>query len=79
MQTVRKKQRDYNREYALYHGKPEQIKRRAQRNKTRRMMMKQGLVRKGDGMDVDHRNNNVYDQRRSNLQVMTASKNRSKK
>ncbi len=79
MKTVRKKKRDYKREYAIYHGKPEQIKRRAQRNKTRRNMVKQGLVRKGDGMDVDHKDNNVYNQSRGNLQVMTKSKNRSKK
>ncbi len=79
MKTVRKKKRDYKREYAIYHGKPEQIRRRAQRNKTRRMMARQGLVRKGDGKDVDHKNNNVYDQSKSNLQVMSKSKNRSKK
>lgn len=75
MRTVR----DYKREYAIYHGKPEQIKRRAQRNKTRRMMARAGLVRKGDGMDVDHKDNNVYNQGRSNLRVMSKSKNRSKK
>ena len=75
MRTVR----DYKREYAIYHGKPEQIKRRAQRNKTRRMMARAGLVRKGDGMDVDHKDNNVYNQGRSNLHVMLKSKNRSKK
>ena len=79
MKTVRKKQRDYKREYAIFHGKPDQIKRRAQRNKTRRNAVRQGLVRKGDGMDVDHKNNDVYDQSPGNLQVMTKSKNRSKK
>lgn len=79
MKQVRKKKRDYRREYAIYHGKPKQIRRRAQRNKTRRMMVRKGLVRKGDGMDVDHKNNNVYDQSMSNIQVMTKSKNRSKK
>lgn len=81
MQTVRnkRKKRDYKREYAIYHGKPEQIKRRAQRNKTRRNAVKIGLVRKGDGKDVDHKDNNVYNQASSNLQVMSASANRSKK
>ncbi len=81
MKTVRqvKKKRDYKREYAIYHGKPEQIKRRAQRNKTRRMMARKGLVKKGDGKDVDHKDNNVYNQESSNLQVMSKSKNRSKK
>lgn len=74
-----KKKRDYKREYAIFHGKPEQIKRRAQRNKTRRNMVKLGRVSKGDGMDVDHQNNDVYDQSPGNLRVMTKSKNRSKK
>jgi hypothetical protein len=81
MRTVRnkRKKRDYKREYAIYHGKPEQIKRRAQRNKTRRNAVKLGQVRKGDGKDVDHKDNNVYNQAPSNLQVMSASANRSKK
>lgn len=71
--------RDYKREYALYHGKPEQIKRRAQRNKTRRAMARQGLVSKGDGKDVDHKDNNPFNQKRSNLAIISKSKNRSKK
>lgn len=83
MQTVRnrtkKKKRNYKREYALFHGKPKQIKRRAQRNKTRRALVRTGAVRKGDGKDVDHKDNNVYNQSKSNLQVMSASSNRSKK
>lgn len=78
MRTVRKK-RDYKREYALYHGKPAQIRRRAQRNKSRRMMVRAGIARKGDGMDVDHRDNNPHNQNRSNLQLIPKSKNRSKK
>jgi len=71
--------RDYKREYEIYHGKPEQIKRRAQRNKSRRTLAKQGLVHKGDGKDVHHRNNNPADQDRSNLAVISKSKNRSMK
>jgi len=71
------KARDYKREYALYHGKPEQIKRRAQRNKSRRALARQGLVHKGDGMDVHHKDNNPMDQARSNLAVITKEKNRS--
>ena len=71
--------RDYKREYAIFHGKPEQIKRRAQRNKTRRALARAGRVKKGDGKDVDHKNNNVYDQSAGNLQVISKSKNRSKK
>jgi hypothetical protein len=73
------KKRDYKREYAIFHGKPEQIKRRAQRNKTRRNLAKVGRVHKGDGMDVDHKNNDVYNQSATNVQVITKSRNRSKK
>jgi hypothetical protein len=71
------KPRDYKREYALYHGTPEHIKERAQRNKSRRELARQGLVHKGDGKDVHHKDHNVFDQKRSNLSVISASKNRS--
>lgn len=47
--------RDYKKEYAEYHGKPEQIKNRAERVKARRIMEKEGAVSKGDGKDVDHK------------------------
>lgn len=47
--------RDYKKEYANYQGKPEQIENRAKRNAARAAMEKMGLVRKGDGKDVDHR------------------------
>lgn len=69
--------RDYKREYALFHGKPEQIKRRAQRNKSRRMLAKAGLVSKGDGKDVHHVDHNTSNTSRSNLQVISKHKNRS--
>ena len=48
------KPRDYTKEYAEFHGKPEQVKKRAQRVKARRMLEKEGAVSKGDGKDVDH-------------------------
>ena len=47
--------RDYKREYAKYHSKPEQKKKRAARNTARRRAMKAGRVSKGDGMDIDHK------------------------
>ena len=47
--------RDYKKEYANYQGKPEQIENRTKRNAARATMEKKGLVRKGDGKDVDHR------------------------
>ena len=49
------KPRDYKHEYLTYHAKPEQIKKRDQRNAARTKMMKAGKVAKGDGMDVDHK------------------------
>jgi hypothetical protein len=47
-------ERNYRREYDTFHGKPEEIKKRAQRVKARRMMEKEGKAHKGDGLDVDH-------------------------
>lgn len=61
---------------AKYNSKPEQKKRRAQRNKTRRMMERKGKVHKGDGKDVDHKDHNPRNQKMSNLQVQPASVNR---
>lgn len=49
------KGRDYKKEYKDYHGKPEQKKRRADRNAARRKAQKRGAVHKGDGKEVDHR------------------------
>lgn len=59
-----------------YNSKPEQIKNRSARNKARRMMEKKGLVRKGDGKDVDHKNGSPRDNRKGNLQVESKYKNR---
>lgn len=59
-----------------YNAKPIQLKRRAQRNATRAKMAKLGLVRKGDGKDVDHKDHNTKNQSRSNLRVQSASENR---
>lgn len=71
--------RNYKAEYANYHGKPEQIKKRDMRNAARREMEKKGLVSKGDGKDVDHKvpiakggGNGV-----GNLRVVPKSVNRS--
>lgn len=47
-------ERDFRKEYNEYHGKPEQIKRRAERVKARRKAEKEGRVRKGDGKEVHH-------------------------
>lgn len=64
-----------------WNASPEQKKRRAQRNAARREMEKRGLVRKGDGKDVDHKKHKArgkLNNGRSNLRVMDRSKNRAK-
>lgn len=70
--------RNYAKEYRDYHGKPEQIAERSSRNKARRLMEKRGVVRKGDGRDVDHRDSNPLNNKPSNLRVQSKSKNRSR-
>lgn len=46
--------RNYKKEYEDYHAKPEQKKRRADRNRARRKAIKRGSVHKGDGKELDH-------------------------
>ena len=71
--------RNYRSEYDNYQGKPEQIKKRAERVKARRMMEKTGAATKGDGKDVDHKKALSKGGKtvRSNLRVKDASANRS--
>lgn len=71
--------RDYKAEYRNYQGKPQQIKNRSERNQARRELMKEGVVRKGDGKDVDHARPIVKGgtNNRSNLRAVPKSQNRS--
>ena len=71
--------RDYKKEYAKYQGRPEQIKNRSKRNQARATMAKVGKVKKGDGLDVDHKRalSKSGLNQLSNLQAISASKNRS--
>jgi hypothetical protein len=73
--------RDYKREYELFQGKPEQIKKRAERVKARRLMEKVGAAKKGDGKDVDHIRplKSGGTSARSNLRMRSRSANRSDK
>lgn len=59
-----------------YNSKPEQRKRRAQRNAARAKLEKAGRVKKGDGKDIDHKDHNTGNNSLSNLQVLKASLNR---
>lgn len=68
--------RDYAKEYREYHSKPEQIKKRASRNAARRLMIKAGKAKKGDGKDVDHKDRNANNNSIRNLRVVSRKKNR---
>jgi len=74
-----KSDRNYRKEYEQYDGTTVVKKRRAQRNKARRMMEREGKVHKGDGKDVDH----IIPESKggktvvSNLRVESAHNNRS--
>ena len=69
--------RDYAKEYANYHSRPAQRKRRASRNAARRQAIKDGRVKKGDGIDVSHDDGNPLNNKRGNLSYIPKSKNRS--
>ena len=69
--------RNYKSEYKNYQGTSKQKTNRASRNSARSALKKVGIVKKGDGKDINHRNGNPKDNRRSNLSVTTKRANRS--
>jgi hypothetical protein len=71
--------RDYDREKETSDARGEKPK-RAARNRARRVMVKAGMVKKGDGQDVDHKtalSKGGSETARDNLRAMPAAKNRS--
>ena len=58
-----------------YEASEEQKRRRARRNRDRRRAISKGIVIKGDGKDIHHKNKNDL----SWIQVISASKNRAMK
>lgn len=70
--------RNYKEEYRKYQSSTKSKKDRASRNKVRRQLMAQGRVRKGDGMDIDHKDGNPRNNSRKNLRVTSKSYNRGK-
>ena len=71
--------RDYKKEYREYHSKPHQKKRRAGRNRARRIMTMLKRVKKGDGKDVHHKDGNPKNNSKKNLRVESKKTNRSRK
>ena len=61
-----------------YNGSEEQKKRRAERNASRREVVKKVGKAAAKGKDVDHVNHNTSDKSSSNLKLMSVSKNRAK-
>ena len=61
-----------------YNARPEQKERRAERNAARRELTKEGVVKKGDGKDVDHKKmlDNGGSNARSNLRAVDQKTNR---
>ncbi len=71
--------RNYKKEYAAYHSKPEQRANRSKRTIARNQAIKDGRVKRGDGKDVDHRTplSKGGSNAKSNTRVVSASTNRS--
>jgi 5-methylcytosine-specific restriction endonuclease McrA len=71
-----KRKRNYKKEYASYHGKKKQVKRRSLRNQARRKMK----LKVGDKREVDHKKplSKGGTNRRSNIRVTTKKANRKK-
>lgn len=79
MPYMKNGKRDYARELKWDHAHPNRVHDRVARNQARAELMKEGVVHKGDGKDVDHKTplSKGGSQARSNLRAVDASANRS--
>lgn len=79
MPYMKNGKRDYDKQREMYDGKDSVKKDRAARNAARRQMEVEGKVKKGDGMDVNHKKpiSKGGTNKKSNLEVIPKSKNRS--
>ena len=76
--SKQKPKRNYKKEYENYHSKPEQRERNNQRKKARRIMVKCGKCKPGDGKDVHHKDHDTSNNDKSNLSVVSQKYNRKK-
>lgn len=70
--------RNYKKEYAKFQSSDSSKTDRASRNRANRLAKRDGRIAKGDGNDVDHKNGNPRDNRKSNIRVVSKSTNRAK-
>jgi hypothetical protein len=74
LDATHKKQikREYNIEYALWGSREDQRENRRLRSKNRKQLTQTGLVRKGDGKQIHHKDGNVRNNNHNNLDVISA-------
>lgn len=80
LQEKKKKKVDYKDAYKRWHSSKKAKRERAQRNKIRRQFEREGIVRKGDGKEIDHivpKSKGGSDSRK-NLRVVSRHTNRTK-
>ena len=77
--SASKMRRNYRKEYDNYQSKPKQRRNNDKRKAARRLMEKEGKVKKGDGKDVAHKKPlaKCGSNKKGNLKVANRSKNRS--
>lgn len=71
--------RDYAREYKRFQSSKKAKKDRAARNKARRQALAEGKVHRGDNKSIDHKDSNPRNNAKSNLRVMSRSRNAGRK
>ena len=69
-------ERNYKKERANYHSRPEQMARNAARKRARRQMEREGKAAAFDGKDVHHKDNNPLNNDKNNLSLVTQHYNR---
>jgi len=69
--------RDYNKEYKVSRT-PERRQDNIMRQRARRLMIKEHGASALKGKEVDHKNMNASDNRRTNLQILSKAANRRK-
>jgi hypothetical protein len=70
-------ERNYALERKNYHSRPDQMENNRSRKRARYAMEKAGKVKRGDGMDVAHKDNDPTNNDLSNLAVQSQAQNRS--